>query len=250
MATMTGCNEIAKLKLAISCENTNRVLPIELGSLGSFTSMTYDSDSNNVTFTYEINEEINDIASMNAVKDAQKQSIGTFLKTGESLTMLERMVLAEATLTVVYQGSSSGQEFIVTFTPEELRQLADTSAETSDPNQSRLDAMIQSNAAQCPMDLGDGMVLTSVALEDGDLTYNYTVTGESYDFNDDDMPAVKETVGSSLSETFSGVIGSRLVNILSETGTGVRYVYHNTDNGRTYTVTFSPEEFAELVNAE
>ena len=249
-AGLSGCQKVAKMKLAITCENTNNYLPIDLGAIGSFTALEYDHDDNNVTFTYEVNEDISDISSLNTTKEVQKQSIGTFLKSGESKQMLERMVWAKATLTVVFHGTSSGQEFNVTFTPDELQQLADTAVDASDSSQLRLDTMIKANAAQCPMDLGDGMILTTVLLEDGYMTYHYTVTGEDYDFTDEDMPTIKETVGDSLSDTFSGHVGARIVQILLDTDTGVRYVYHNTDNSQDYTITFSSEEFASLVNAE
>lgn len=242
-----ACADSARKNLKAGIDSTKNSLPIDLGPIGSFDAISYDEDSNEVIFSYTLNEEYSDMDMMARNDSLQKESICVYLRSEGANKLLSSMCDAGASLTTEFLGSDSGKGHSITFTNDELKALrSQGSKSTAENDEEQLAAMAVSANAECPMDLGDGMVMTEVRMADGFMEYCYETTGEDYNFEPKDMPQIKKNLRDELRTFYSGPVGERFKELFFRTGTGIRYLFHNTDTDVTFEVEFAPAEIRRL----
>lgn len=242
-----ACSDNARKKLKAGIDATVRELPIDLGPIGSFDEISYDEDSNEVVFIYTLNEEYSDMDMIARNDSLHKESICVYLRSEGAGKLLSGMCDAGASLTTKFRGSDSGKGHSITFTNDELKTLRNEGGKSMAENDAeQLAAMAASANGECPMDLGDGMVMTGVRLEDGFMVYCYETSGDDYAFDPKDMPQIKKNLREELRDFYTGPVGERFKELLFRTGTGIRYLFRNTDSDITYEIEFAPAEIRRL----
>lgn len=245
--TAASCSSSPEESLKVTVAATQADLPIDLGAVGTFDSIDYDEDVNAIRFGYTLNEDLNNIDSMSKNNIVTKNSIEAFLRSQTAKPMLDQMAEAGASLEATFKGSHSEKTCTITFPAEEIRKLSELPARTQEENDlDQIRAMVETANAECPIDLGDGMIQTSVKFEDGFTVYSYEITGSEYDFEARDMPLMKRDLRTNLAELYQGPVGENIKELFFRSKTGIRYVFKYNDNGETYTIDFSPAEIRRL----
>ena len=70
---LASCVSGERSHLRLMLEQVNKECPIDLGQMGVFESIGYDDSENIVVFTYNLNEDYTNIASLAGANEQQKQ---------------------------------------------------------------------------------------------------------------------------------------------------------------------------------
>ena len=178
---LASCVSGERSHLRLMLEQVNKECPIDLGQMGVFESIGYDDSENIVVFTYNLNEDYTNIASLAGANEQQKQFMANFLKRdGSEQKFLEQMVKADAGLKCVYRGSESRDSVILLMSAEELREIA--AADIAADNELRtLESMVAISNAQCPQVLDEGLSMTSATIEDNYIVFSFSYDPEQYE---------------------------------------------------------------------
>lgn len=248
--TLTGCGNDAKSKLREEINAANRQCPINLGAMGMLTEFTYDESDNVAAMTYLINEEIFPISSCKNRENSMRGYLSSYFQSTSARDMLDMLIEADASYRIIYKGDSSGDEYTLTFSPEELVEIANSSSGDEYGNQRRqLEAMTESENAMCPIMIDDVTEFTSAVLGDRYLDYNYTIKSEVFSVTDDIVSQLKEANIEALRNLWSGATGEHVISLFVNLGIGVRYNYIHEATGEKVTVTITPEEIGSLSSA-
>ena len=126
MLVMTGCQE-AKLKTVIGV--ANKQCPIDMGAVGTITSIIYDG--NNVVYTLNMNEEITNIKILKDNPESMKSSITMMFQNpaADVKEMLKLMAKCNSGLHMIFVGNKSGEQAVCELTAEELKEVIYRSSE-------------------------------------------------------------------------------------------------------------------------
>ena len=242
----SSCADIAKEKLKAEFEAVNDKCPVDLGSLGEMTSARYDAESNAGVFLYTLNEEYVDVASLRKAVGAQKVFMSEFLKSESSRSILKSLVDADASLEMRFTGADSQEESTITFTAAELKEL--DKADASEDNAMRqLEAMVSINNAQCPKDMGDGLVSTECVIEGKYTVYRFDYDVDQLPMDTSMLPEFEKALRESLSEELNYAGNKHEKELMIELGMGVKYVYNPVNGmGDVLVVEITPEEVAAM----
>lgn len=248
--TLTGCGNDAKSKLREEINAANRQCPINLGAMGMLTEFTYDESDNVAAMTYLINEDVLPISSCKGREDSMRGYLSSFFQSDKAHDMLDLLIKANAYYRIIYTGDATGDEYSITFSPEELMEIANSSSGDQYENQRRqLEAMTESENAMCPMMLDDVTEFTSAVLGDRYLDYNYTIKSEDFNVTDDIVSQLKEANIEALRNLWAGATGEHVISLFVDLGIGVRYNYVHEATGEKVTVTITPDEIGQLSSA-
>ena len=145
---MTGCQE-AKLKTVIAV--ANKQCPIDMGAVGTITSIIYDG--NNVVYTLNMNEEITNIKILKDNPESMKSSIKMMFQNpaADVKEMLKLMAKCNSGLHMIFVGNKSGEQAVCELTAEELKEVINTNADPAQSGQTKLEAQLKMANLQFPM---------------------------------------------------------------------------------------------------
>lgn len=243
---VSSCADTAKEKLKAEFEKANQECPVDLGTTGVMASISYDAESNTAVFEYILNEEYTNIASLRKAGDAQKSFMAAYLKSAEGERILKSLIDAKATLKLKFIGDKSHEETILTITPEELAQI-DNSDASSNNAMAQMQSMVEISNAQCPQDLGDGLVMTGNVIEGTYVVYTYNYDVEQIPMTSSLLPELKEATGEALAEELNQLGNKQQKQLMNELGLGIKYVYNPVNGeGEIIEIGFTPEEVADM----
>lgn len=147
MLVMTGCQE-AKLKTVIGV--ANKQCPIDMGAVGTITSIIYDG--NNVVYTLNMNEEITNIKILKDNPESMKSSITMMFQNpaADVKEMLKLMAKCNSGLHMIFVGNKSGEQAVCELTAEELKEVINTNADPAQSGQTKLEAPTENGEPAIP----------------------------------------------------------------------------------------------------
>lgn len=160
MSAFCSCAE-SKLKLKADAANKN--CPLSLGMLGEVTSITYDDDT--MQFLFTLDETFTNIDKLGADSESMKSILMAWVNNENSRELIEMIIDANAGLSVVFKGKTSGKEARITLTSSELKEALDRPMITEEE---KLKLAIEQTNMQMPMDTGTGIILTEL-VDKGDI---------------------------------------------------------------------------------
>lgn len=244
---LSACSQADKQRQAIkkAVAEMQDQLPINMGMMGEVKSVEYNDAANTVVMTFAFNEELGKVSAFSENTDAIKQNM--VLAISSDKNMLKALNEAGASIKYVFLGSESGEKFEVTLTPEDLggevdgKQLNTMSAQ--EKARKYMENLVNKENSSCPQDLGDGLVMTGVKIENDAVIYSYDCDPEQVDLAaiKADPSAAKKSVG----ELFSDPAMSATIRQMVEAGYSLTYLYSD-GKGLVVPVTFNRAELRRL----
>lgn len=239
---VTSCAKDAALKAQV--ESGQKHCPMNMGMAGKLTSMKYDSDTHTVEFVLTLNKEFAEVKDLQASSDLARESMKLSLSTGDMKKLTDMMVEAEAGLQVTYKNRGSNDEFVLTFTPAELKAIADNPMSDEEKDKLLLANQIKSEMRRMPYKIDTGLTVTGIEDSGNALVYICKVDENEYDI--DQMEASVAELKSNMISMLKDVSMKGQVNLLSGLGKGFEYRYVGDTTGKTVVVTISAEELSAL----
>ena len=167
MLVMTGCQE-AKLKTVIAV--ANKQCPIDMGAVGTITSIIYDG--NNVVYTLNMNEEITNIKILKDNPESMKSSI-TMMFQNPAADVKEMLKLMAK-----FVGNKSGEQAVCELTAEELKEVINTNADPAQSGQTKLEAQLKMANLQFPMQASEEVIVEKIEVIGESVVYICSVDEE------------------------------------------------------------------------
>ena len=161
----------AESKLKLAAEAANKNCPVSFGMIGELTSVTYDG--NTMEFLLTMDEEFTDIDKLGADPERMKTSLMAWADNEKTRELFEMIIDADASLTLIYRGKTSGKEARAELTSSELKKALDSPMATAEE---KLKLAIEQTNLQMPMDTGTGVVITELVDEGDVVVYIAKVT--------------------------------------------------------------------------
>lgn len=188
--------EEAYQKLRDGLKGVEAVCPVSLGILGEMTSITFEDGV--LLFSYDINEEYFNIATLAEDRKAMKDNMKTMLSNpqGEVRNLMQLVIDADCKLKVTMHGKTTDAVASATFNPDELEEILNLEVSPHE----KLVLSIQSTQAQLPLEVDMGMNITELFLEDSDVVYVVKCDGSMYDLSTfrQNLDLIKSTITSNI----------------------------------------------------
>ena len=244
LMAMNSCEQTARVKLSKEIEVLEKRCPVDLGIIGVLSNVTYDKDENKVVFQYLLNEQFMTVSGFAAGQEECKRSICAFFRNSESKKAADLLIEAGASFEIQLKGKVSGEESTILIPADEFKELVE-SDDYSEEDQ--LEAMVDVADKQCPQELGQGLIMDKVFVDNGYVVYSYQFDTNLISFSDKDPEALKSQVQTALVQWLNSASGAAFKQLLIANKTGVKYVYNPVgENGEVFTIVFEPEEIASL----
>lgn len=242
---LCACNDSNKTKLHMICETTNKELPADLG-VGVFESMTYNEDKNCVEMKVMLDEAVINIADLRKASEQQRDYLQYFMSQKENAELLKLLSETGSSVRLVMEGNRTKETTEITLSADDFENIKTTDDE-DDNYRKQLDKIVASSNAQCPSDLGDGLVMSSVSLDNGYICYNFVYDPAQISFED----AESQDAWNNLFENLSGQAHttglSHTFDILRKLHCGIKYIYKSQDSSMPdKTITFSAEDVERM----
>ncbi|MGN0213327.1 MAG: hypothetical protein ACI4AH_00785 [Muribaculaceae bacterium] len=241
---LSACKNQKIAKLRDSVEKTNRECPIDMGMFGEVTSISYDEDLQEVEFTYRVNEQMVSIESVRSNEHISKQQIKLALSQDKSKELLQLMVDAGTSLNIVYNGATTGDEFSMTISVDDLKEMCNSKMSQSEKYKAILECQIAIENSRCPMDIDELTIFTKV-YDDGDnIIYLYDIDDTKCNFAD--LKENAKEIRSNIEGSFSDPTLKKILGMIAALRKGVIFRYVGRAYGDSFDVMFKSAELPVL----
>ena len=225
MLVMTGCQE-AKLKTVIGV--ANKQCPIDMGAVGTITSIIYDG--NNVVYTLNMNEEITNIKILKDNPESMKSSITMMFQNpaADVKEMLKLMAKCNSGLHMIFVGNKSGEQAVCELTAEELKEVINTNA---DPAQLKMANL------QFPMQASEEVIVEKIEVIGESVVYICSVDEELCPISqiEENAAEVKEGIVSTLASQTDPAT-QIFIKTCVDNNKSIAYRYIGKESGQQYDV--------------
>lgn len=243
MAAVTACGQKdAMLKAQI--ESGQKHCPMSLGMAGKLTSMSYDDATRMVKFVLTLNKDFADVKDFQQDPGLAQESMKLSLSKGDMKKLLDMMVEAESGLEVIYKNRGGNDEFVLKFSAEELKQIADNPMSEEDTNKLLLANQIKAERQRMPYTIDTGLKVTGIEDSGKALVYICEVNENDYDINE--MEASSAELKENMRPLLNDISMKAQVKLLTGLDKGFEYRYVGDKSGKAVIVSFTPEELKAL----
>lgn len=240
--TFISCSS-SKKELQTEIELVNNECPMSLGMVGTLSSFKYDNNSDEVVMTMTISKDIPlKLSALNQLKNTLKKSVlGVFAKSESCTMLMQKIANAKAKFTVVMKVEDINESIKINISKEEVLDLAEGKVDPITPRD-MLEIMVASTNAQCPLQIDEMTVLSSVAIEGSNFVYNYSIDENSVSIEalEANKAALKANVKQMLSSLDPMV--KEIVKVCKEANVNILYRYIGDTSGSVCVVKFTPLE--------
>ncbi|WP_294630256.1 hypothetical protein [uncultured Bacteroides sp.] len=168
MVSISSCQQ-SKLKAVIAI--ANKECPIDMGDVGTVTSIVYDG--NNVVYTLNMNESMTDIAVLKDNPENLKESTKIMFRNPakDVKEMLKLIAECNAGLQMKFVGKDSGQEVVSGLSSEEVKEILNAEADPAQSERAKLEAQIKMTNLQFPMQASEEVIIEKMELSDESVVY-------------------------------------------------------------------------------
>lgn len=237
-------NSKASSEMEQIVKEINKQCPISAGMMGDITSAQIDGD--NVVFTFSCEEDFINIESLQQNQASVKYGIiQTFatMKDGNVQFLMNELEKAGMGITYKLVGKDSGKQLEVSVSADEIKNVKQGNAGDGDPD-ALLETNIKLTNAQCPMSLGQGLVMTQVIREGDNVVYIYDADEDvvSIDALKTSEDMVLEMLRNELKNSSSDPSMAGFLKICRSAGVGIAYRYVGTKTGKSATFFIGADE--------
>lgn len=239
---LISCNS-SKKDLKLEIEEVNDECPLDLGLVGEISSVDYDEKTDEVVMTMTINKDLPlKLSALKQLKNTMKRSVlGNWAKSESSLVLIEKIADADAKFTIVMQTADTNESLKIKISKKEVKDIAAGNIDSITPRE-MVDIMIASTNAQCPMQIDEVTVLSSVTLENNSFVYNCSWDENSVSI--EEIDANKDVLKTNIKQLLlsEDPMTQELIKICKDANVCILYRYIGDTSGDVCLVKFSPEE--------
>lgn len=245
---LTPYNAQGQVKTLV--KEIRQFLPISLGTMGDMTEV--NQVDGNIEFTIQCNEEFVDIKTLqqqpDQLRQTMKQSMLAQKDDPNVKLLIDEFSKYNKGITYRFIGKNSGQSVKVSLTPDDLKEIKNTPSTVVDVEK-LLEMNVQSSNTQCPMDIGNGLVWSKIAIEGNYVVYYYDVD-EDY-ASIDLMKANEDLIHQSLIDELKAsqdadVTLKTFIKLCKQSHKGIAYRYIGSTTGDTGTFYITADELELL----
>ena len=233
----------SKKKLQADIESANKECPINLGMVGEISSIEFDEDADEVIMTMTISKDMPlKISALEKLKHTLKRAMmGNWVKAEDSLKLMEEIAKAGSKITIVMRTENTDENIKIKISKDEVKDLAEGKIDPISPRD-LLEIMIASTNAQCPIQIDEVTILSSVSLEGKNVVYNYSLDEDVVTM--DAIEQNKSSIKSNLKQALSAPDPTmkQMISACKEANTGISYRYVGNATGIVSIIKFSPTE--------
>ena len=235
-AMVSACGP-AKLRNMV--DEFNKQCPVSLGMIGTMDSASYDA--NTVAIYYTMPAEYIDLDMIRQNEELfHDNMLATYANSNnESFKkLIDVIVEAGANMDVVLN-TTEGDGYTFHFTADEIK--GNRPGEDGDPNVF-LQNFIENTRMQLPTDIGSGLTLSDVSLDDNYFTYYYECDEDLIDIDllQQEFTDNREEVISNIDVT--DPMTAKLFRTIKESNRGYAMTYIGKTSGKTATITIESQE--------
>ena len=176
MVLMLGsCAQKSKLQRAV--EDFNSRCPMTMNAASRIEKVVYEDDV--VKMTMMMDEQLVNLDQLSENQDILKDNLLAIYSggQGELNTFLKLLTDAGADLEAIYMNTAGEEKIRITLTCEELKKALESEGESPEK---MLDRLVNTTNLSLPIQLADGMTLTAMVKEEGQVAYTYDVSDEIF----------------------------------------------------------------------
>lgn len=235
-------NSLDEFKSFIALTNAN--CPIDLAPIGYVESVLFNDASRIMTYTITITNELVPYQQMQANQSAIRENIKQMFSTDSFKPFVGPCAKFGITLIFRYKWTDS-QKLDFSFTPAELRAMANAVVDETEVRQNFIAQAIQNERNNCPMDMGDGLTLTDVYRSDNVIYYECTADERFYDISQ--MNANESTLRGFVTSFLSQLVMKEFVKNVLLCDCEVHFVYIGDTSGRVCEVIFTQDDLRQII---
>ena len=233
----------SKKELQAGIESANKECPMNLGMVGEISSMEFDEEEDEVIMTMTISKDMPlKISALNKLKNTLKRAMmGNWAKSATGLKLMEEIAKADSKITIVMRTENTDENIKIKISKDEVKDLAEGKIDPISPRD-LLEIMVTSTNAQCPMQIDEVTILSSVSLEGTNVVYNYSLDEDVVTM--DAIEQNKTSIKSNLKQALSAPDPTmkQMISACKEANTGISYRYVGNTTGNVCVIKFRPSE--------
>lgn len=233
----------SKKELQAGIESANKECPMDLGMIGKISSIEFDKDADEVIMTMTISKDMPlKISALNKLKNTLKRAMmGNWAKSEDGLKLIEEIAKADSKMTIVMRTENADENIKLKISKDEVKDLAEGKIDPISPRD-LLEIMITSTNAQCPMQIDEVTILSSVSLEGTNVVYNYSLDEDvvTMDVIEQNKISIKSNLKQALSTPDPTM--KQMISECKEANTGISYRYVGNTTGNVCVIKFGPSE--------
>ena len=233
----------SKKELQAGIESANKECPMNLGMVGEISSMEFDEDEDEVIMTMTISKDMPlKISALNKLKNTLKRAMmGNWAKSATGLKLMEEIAKADSKIKIVMRTENTDDKIKLKIYKGYIKNFADGYKDPISPRD-LLEIMVTSTNAQCPMQIDEVTILSSVSLEGTNVVYNYSLDEDVVTM--DAIEQNKTSIKSNLKQALSAPDPTmkQMISACKEANTGISYRYVGNTTGNVCVIKFRPSE--------
>lgn len=233
----------SKKELQADIESANKECPMDLGMFGEISSMEFDEDEDEVIMTMTISKDMPlKISALNKLKNTLKRAmLGNWAKSDSGIELMKGIAKADSKITLVMQTEDTNENVKIKVTKDEVKDLAEGKIDPISPRD-LLEIYVTSTNAQCPVQIDEFTILSTVSLEGSFFVYNYSINENSVSIDaiEENKVAIKANLKQALSAP--DPMMKQMISVCKEANTGISYRYVGDTSGNVCIIKFNPSE--------
>lgn len=233
-----------KEKLKKLVEETQSLLPQDKGSLGVLSDITYVGDM--VTLSYLVNEDLVNVDLFAEDSILFKENFQCFVSNDNDFRyMMNDISSANASLTMKYEGQTSGKIATLTITSKELNDDKFI-LNSNEAAEKIINNIFKIERKNLPKDQGDGVTMTDIFREGDTYVYFYTLDNRMYQ-SEAFTQAAENAMKRELLESYSdGSISKYVIDAFVTLQKNICYRYHIKGTADCFDVILTPEDLKSV----
>ncbi len=236
-AAITSCsNKEEELKAIVKSLNSD--CPQDFGSV-KINGFRYEGRKHEVLMTIIVSQEHTiKMESLDQVNDIMKSNLLGSLAGNYGNRRLARAIAdADAKFSILLR--QNGNEYKVTLSNSELRDLGNGKVKAISPQEYITNCMLTTRA-QCPKMVDEITTLSNIDYKDDFVIYYYDIDESDFEVDDLDGDETKELILESF--RYSDKVTRTLIGKCKEARCGMQFIYHGTATGQELKVTIQTDE--------
>lgn len=233
----------SKKELQAGIESANKECPMDLGMIGEISSIEFDKDADEVIMTMTISKDMPlKMSALKKLKNTLKRAMmGNWAKSEDGLKLMDEIAKADSKMTIVMRTENTDENIKIKISKDEVKDLAEGKIDPISPRD-LLEIMITSTNAQCPMQIDEVTILSSVSLEGTNVVYNYSLDEDvvTMDVIEQNKISIKSNLKQALSTPDPTM--KQMIGVCKGANTGISYRYVGNTTGNVCVIKFSPSE--------
>lgn len=240
MVCVTSCENENVKRLKHEIEVADKQCPVNMGMMGDMLSMKYDEKAKEVQLYFSLHDDMISIEALKNNEQMALQSMKLSFSKGESREMLKQMIKAGAGLSITYKSASTGKNFKVKLSLDDLKEIRDTPMTDVEVNRMLLDNQLAMENSRCPYLVDEGMEMVK-AYDDGEnIIYACRIDEEMYDISA--FKYAKDEIKQNMKEIFKDPLMKKQLGIIKSLDKGFVYHYYGDISGESVDIVFNNDE--------